>query len=402
MRDDYMKIRVGIFFGGNTVEHEISIITALQAMENIDEEKYEIVPIYISKDRHMYTGTALRDMETFKYFDNMKKYLKEITLVLKDGNVVLQKVKGIFGRNVGYIDVAFPIVHGKGVEDGTIAGYLESFGIPVVGPSIVGAAVGQDKVLLKQILKANNIKTPKYIWFYDNEYDLGKDEVIFKAEKLGYPLIVKPANLGSTIGIKVAHDKNELCEAIDTALEYENKILIEEVIPNLLELNCAVLGNHEFMETSLIAEMKMRHELLTFEDKYLGSSKKGIKSSCKTPSMSNSDFRIPAKISDEMTEEIYEISKSTFRALNLKGVCRIDFLVNKKTSEIFVNEPNTIPGSLSFYMFKPKGKEYVTLIDELITMSIKDYKNNSRKTTSFKSNVLSNYNGAKGFKKGVK
>ena len=397
-----MKIKVGVFFGGDTVEHEISIITALQAMENIDEEKYDIIPIYISKDRHLYTGTALRDMETFKYFDNMKRYLKEITLVLKDGGVILQKVKGIFGRKVGTIDVAFPIVHGKGIEDGTIAGYLGSFGIPVVGPSIIGAALGQDKVLLKQVLKANNIKTPKYIWFYGNEYDVNKEDVINKVEELGYPVIIKPANLGSTIGIKVAHNREEVNDAIDTALEYEDKILIEEMIPNLLELNCAVLGNHEYMETSLIAEMKMRHELLTFEDKYLGSGKKGVKSSKKTPSMSNSDFRIPAKISDEMTDEVYKISKDVFRALNLKGVCRIDFLVNKKTHEIFVNEPNTIPGSLAFYMFKPKGKEYVTLTDELITMAIKDYKNNSRKTTSFKSNVLSNYNGFKGLKKGVK
>lgn len=396
-------IKVGVFFGGDTVEHEISIITALQAMENINEEKYEIVPIYISKDRHMYTGRALRDMETFKYFDNMKRYLKEVTLSSFEDGIRMQKVKGFFGRNVGVIDVAFPIVHGKGVEDGSLAGYLESFGIPVVGPSIIGASLGQDKVLLKQVLKANNIKTPKYVWFFENEYEMNKDLVINDIEKLGYPVIVKPANLGSTIGITAAHNNRELIDAIDTALEYDDKIIAEEMVPNLLELNCAVLGNHEYQETSLIAEMKMRHELLTFEDKYLGSGKKGVKMGPKTsPSMSNSDFRIPAKISDEMTEKIYKISKQVFRALNLKGVCRIDFLVNKKTGDIYVNEPNTIPGSLSFYMFKPKGKEYVSLTDELITMAIKDYKNRKRKTSNFESNVLSNYNGSKGFKKGLK
>ncbi len=398
-----MRIKVGVFFGGDTVEHEISIITALQAMENIDEKKYEIIPIYIDKNRQMYTGNALREMETFKYFENMKRYLKQITLSHFGEGVLIQKVKGFFGRNVGTIDVAFPIVHGKGVEDGTLAGYLESFGIPVVGPSILGAALGQDKVLLKQVLKANNIKTPKYVWFYDNEYEMNRDSIIGDIEKLGYPVIVKPANLGSTIGITVAHNKSELCDAIETALEYDDKILAEEMIPNLLELNCAVLGNHEYQETSLIAEMKMKHELLTFEDKYLGSGKKGAKSGSKnSPSMSNSEFRIPAKIPDEMTEKIYKISKQVFRALNLKGVCRIDFLVDKKTHDIYVNEPNTIPGSLSFYMYKPKGKEYMSLTDELIKMAIKDYKNKKRKTSNFKSNVLSNYNGSKGFKKGVK
>ncbi len=397
-------IKVGVIFGGDSVEHEVSIISALQAMENIDEEKYEIVPIYISKDRHFYTGAALRDMDTFKYFDNMKKFVKEITICRKDKDIVLQKVKGFFGRNVNTIDVAFPIVHGKGVEDGSLAGFLETLGLPVVGPSVLGAALGQDKVVLKQVLEANNIKTPKYVWFYDYEYSMNKDEILNKVETLGYPVIVKPANLGSTIGIGVAHSRNELETKIDEALEYEKKIVVEEMIPNLLELNCAVCGNYEYSETSLVAEMKMKHELLTFEDKYLGGGKgKGMKGSAKTPnSMSTSEFEVPANIPEEMTNKIYEISKQVFRALNLKGVCRIDYLVNRENGDIYVNEPNTIPGSLAFYLYEPKGKKYKTLTDELIKSAIKDYKNEMRKTSSFTSNILSEYNGGKGLKKGVK
>ena len=392
-------IKVGVIFGGDSVEHEVSIISALQAMENIDEEKYEVIPIYISKDRHFYTGIALKDMETFKYFDSMKKYVKEITMCRKGDEVVLQKVKGFFGRNVNTIDVAFPIVHGKGVEDGSLAGYLETLGLPVVGPSVLGASLGQDKVVLKEVLKANNINTPNYVWFYDYEYSMNKDEIIENIEKLNYPVIVKPANLGSTIGIGVAHNKEELTKAIEEAIEYEKKIIVEQMIPNLQELNCAVCGNYEYNETSFIAEMKMKHELLTFEDKYLGGSKgKGMKS--KMPSsMSTSEFEIPAKISEEMTNKIYEISKKVFRVLNLKGVCRIDYLVNKETNEIYVNEPNTIPGSLAFYLYKPKGKDYKTLTDELIKSAIKDYKNKMRKTSSFTSNILSEYNGSKGLKK---
>ena len=397
-------IKVGVIFGGDSVEHEVSIISALQAMENIDEEKYEIVPIYISKDRHFYTGAALRDMDTFKYFDNMKKFVKEITICRKDKDIVLQKVKGFFGRNVNTIDVAFPIVHGKGVEDGSLAGFLETLGLPVVGPSVLGAALGQDKVVLKQVLEANNIKTPKYVWFYDYEYSINKDEILNKVETLGYPVIVKPANLGSTIGIGVAHSRNELETKIDEALEYERKIVVEEMIPNLLELNCAVCGTYEYYETSLVAEMKMKHELLTFEDKYLGGGKgKGMKGSAKTPnSMSTSEFEVPANIPEEMTNKIYEISKQVFRTLNLKGVCRIDYLVNRETGDIYVNEPNTIPGSLAFYLYEPKGKKYKTLTDELIKSAIKDYKNEMRKTSSFTSNILSEYNGGKGLKKGVK
>ena len=397
-----MRIKVGVIFGGDSVEHEISIITALQAMENINEEKYEIIPIYISKDRHFYTGTCLREMETFKYFDSMKKYTKEVTFTKLKDQIMLQKVKGFFGRNVTDIDVAFPIVHGKGVEDGSLAGYLETLGLPVVGPSMLSASIGQDKVLFKEVLKANNIKTPKYTWFYDYEYDSNKEEKIKEIEKLKYPVIVKPANLGSTIGINVCHDRKELEKAIEEAFEYEEKILVEEMIPHLLELNCAVLGNYEYMETSLIAKMKMRHELLTFEDKYMGSGKKGASKGTKNTGMSNSEFEVPANIPEKMTNEIYDISKKVYKAINLKGVCRIDYLVNEKTGEIYVNEPNTIPGSLSFYLYKPKGKDYVTLTDELITTAIKDYKREKRKTTSFNSNVLSNFNGNKGFKKGAK
>lgn len=397
-----MKIKVGVFFGGDTVEHEVSIISALQAMENIDEEKYEIIPIYISKDRHFYTGSCLRDMETYKYFDSMKRYTKEVTITRIKDTVILQKIKGFFGRNVTDIDVAFPIVHGKGVEDGSLAGYLETLGLPVVGPSMLSASIGQDKVLFKEVLKANNIKTPKYTWFYDYEYDMDKEEIIKKIEKLNYPVIIKPANLGSTIGINACHDRKELEKAIEEAFEYEGKILAEEMIPNLLELNCAVVGNYEYTETSLIAKMKMRHELLTFEDKYLGNGKKGPSKGTKGAGMSNSEFEVPAKIPEKMTEEIYKISKQVFRVLNLKGVCRIDYLVNEKTGEIYVNEPNTIPGSLAFYLYKPKGKDYKTLTDELITTAIKDYKREKRRTTSFSSNILNNYNGVKGFKKGAK
>lgn len=393
-------IKVGVFFGGDSVEHEVSIISALQAMENIDEDKYEIIPIYITKDRHFYTGVALRDMDTYKYFDNMKRFVKEITICRKGDDIVLSKVKGFFGRDVNTIDVAFPIVHGKGVEDGSLAGFLETLDLPVVGPSVLGAALGQDKVVLKQVLEANKIKTPKYIWFYDYEYSMNKDEIIEKIEELKFPVIVKPANLGSTIGIGVAHNKEELMNAIDEAIEYEKKIIAEEMIPNLLELNCAVCGNYEYSETSLIAEMKVKHELLTFEDKYLSGGKKGMKTGTQNSnSMSNSEFEVPADIPEKMANKIYKISKQVFRVLNLKGVCRIDFLVNSKTGDVYVNEPNTIPGSLAFYLYKPKGKDYKTLTDELIKSAIKDYKNEKRKTSSFTSNILSEYNGTKGLKK---
>lgn len=396
-----MKIKVGVIFGGNSVEHEVSIITAVQAMSFMDTEKYDIVPIYITKDRVWYTGAMLKDIDVYKDFNSLKKYAKEVCLANINGEATLITTKGLFKKTVNKIDIAFPIVHGKGVEDGSLEGYLESIGVPTIGPSLLGAALGQDKVVMKQVLDSNNILNPKYVWFYDFEYEENREEITKKVEKLKYPVIVKPARLGSSVGIKIAKNKEELNESILDAIKYDSKILVEEVIGNLKEVNCAVVGNNEVQETSLIALMKTKNDFLTYEDKYLSGGKKGIKGAkgVKGGSMSTGEFDIPAKISKELEDEVKKLAVESFKALNLGGVARIDFLIDSKKNKVYVNEANTIPGSLSFYLFKPAGKEYKTLLDEMITTAIKNYKNESKKITSFESNILSTYNGgSKGMK----
>lgn len=394
-----MKIKVGVIYGGNSVEHEVSIITAVQAMSFMDKDKYDIVPIYITKNRNWYTGKMLMDMEVYKDFESLKRYATPVCLTNINGEFCLQSTKGLFRKIVDKIDIAFPIVHGKGVEDGSLEGYLESIGVPTVGPSILGAAIGQDKIVMKQILDSYKIPNPEYTWFYDFEYLEKKEEIIKKIEKLKYPVIVKPARLGSSVGIKIAKDINDLNMAIEEAIKYDSKVLVEKVIKDLKEVNIAVLGNCEYQQTSSIALMKTKNEFLTYEDKYLSGnkSKKGIKG-VKGNSMSTSEFDIPAKIDKKLEEEVIELAKKTFKALDLSGVARIDFLIDNKNNKVYVNEPNTIPGSLSFYLFKPLGKDYKTLLDEMITMSIKKYKEESKKISSFESNILSNYNGSKGVK----
>lgn len=394
-----MKIKVGVIFGGETVEHEVSIISAVQAMNFIDQDKYEIVPIYISKDRTWYTGRMLMEMDVYKDFDSLKRYAKKVTLVKTEDGFFLQNVKGLFRKNIAELDIAFPIVHGKGAEDGSLAGLLDSIGIPYVGPKVMGAALGQDKVVMKQVMEASNIPTPKYTWFYDSEYLNDSSKIKKDIKTLGFPVIIKPANLGSSVGITVVKKEADLDKAINEAIKYDNKIVVEEMIDNLLEVNCAVLGNYEMTETSAIAEMLTKNDFLTYEDKYVGSSKgKSAKKISNNGKMSNSEMIIPARLDKKMEAKVKELSEQTFKALNLSGVARVDFLINKKTKEVYVNEPNTIPGSLSFYMWKPVGKDYKTLLDDMITLTIKDYKKNSKKTTSFESNILSNYNGSKGIK----
>lgn len=397
-----MKIQLGVIFGGDTVEHEVSIITAVQAMENMDQNKYDIIPIYISKDRTWYTGKMLMDIDIYKNFNDLKKYAKKVALVNNSGKFQLQTINKLFRRTVATLDLAFPIVHGKGAEDGSLQGYLDSIGIPYVGSNVLGSALGQDKVVLKQVLESNNISVPKYTWFYDYEYINKKDEIIKNIEKLGYPVIIKPACLGSSVGITVVKDKKGLDSAINEAIKYETKIVVEEMIQDLVEVDCAVLGNYENQEVSLTAEMLTNNDFLTFQDKYLSSGKgklKGGKGLSNKGNMSNSSFNIPANIDNKLIKEVEDLSLKTFRALNLSGVARIDFLIDKKQGKVYVNEPNTIPGSLAFYMFKPKGIEYKTLLDNLINYSIKDYKNKSKKISSFESNVLSSYSGSKGCKK---
>lgn len=395
-------IKVGVIFGGESVEHEISIITAVQAMSFMDTKKYEVVPIYVAKDRNWYTGEALKDMASYKDLNNIPMLAKEVTLTKKGDSFILQKKNGLFKGTANTIDVAFPIVHGKGVEDGSLCGYLETIGIPYVGPSMLGASVGQDKVVQKQIMSASDVPVVDYTWFYDHEFKDDDEKILKEIKKLGYPVIVKPARLGSSVGIEVAKNEKEVVEAIEEAIKYDEKIVVEAMVKNLIEVDCAVLGNSEEMECSLIGEMLTDNAFLTFEDKYIGEGNKGgKKGGAKGNSngkISTSGFKIPADLDKEIEEQIYEISKKAFRCLNLSGVTRFDFLVDEKAKKVYVNEPNTIPGCLAFFFYTPKGKKYPKLLDELITGAIKEYKDSKKKITSFDSNVLSTYDGSKGAK----
>ena len=392
-------IKVGVIFGGESVEHEVSIITAVQAMNYMDTEKYQAVPIYIGKDRNWYTGDALRDMATYKNLEYIKDIVPEVVLTHKNDAFVLQKKKGLFKSVVDTIDVAFPIVHGKGVEDGSLAGYLETIGIPFVGPNVLGAALGQDKVVQKQVMAASNVPVVEYTWFYDHEYVNDEEAVLKDIKKLGYPVIVKPARLGSSVGINVVKKETDIKDAIAEAIKYDEKIVVEKMVENLLEVDCAVLGNSSDMECSLIGEMITDNDFLTFEDKYLGNGGKGKNGGAKSGGkIVNSGFKIPAKLDKQIEEDIYKYSKAAFRCLNLSGVTRFDFLVDTKKKQVYVNEPNTIPGCLAFFFFTPKGKKYSKLLDEMIAKAIKEYKNNKKKVTSFESNVLSTFDGSKGAK----
>lgn len=393
-----MKIKVGVIFGGESAEHEVSIISAIQAMNKMNEEKYEIIPIYITKDRQWYTGEMLKDIDSYQDLDLIKKYAVNVVLIEKNNRFILEKKQGVFKKEVATVDIVFPIVHGTNVEDGVLQGYLQTIGIPYVGPNSYAAAVGQDKVFMKAIFDKEELPMTKYVWFYDTEYKNDKEEILKKISKLKYPVIVKPATTGSSIGIAVAENEEKLLEAIDDAINYDTKILVEELVENLKEVNISVLGNYEHQKVSVIEEVISNNKLLTYEDKYVGGGKTkgklGIKSvpACKgSKGMLSASRKIPAELSDKLKEEVEELAKESFKALGSAGCCRIDFLIDSKKHKVYINEINSIPGSLAFYLWEPIGKDYTDLLDDMINIGVKEYKRRSSKTYTFDTNILQGF-----------
>ncbi len=404
-----MKIKVGVIFGGESVEHEVSIISAIQAMNKIDEEKYEVVPIYITKDREWYTGEMLKDIDVYQDLNLIKTYATNVVLYYRNGSYVLQKKRGLFKSVVKEIDIAFPVVHGTNVEDGVLQGYLQTIGIPFVGPNVYAAVAGQDKVIMKDIWASLELPMTKFVWFYDVDYRQDADEVIKKIKSLKYPLIVKPATTGSSVGIGVCDDESSLREAIDEAIQYDTKIIVEEVVENLKEVNIAVMGNYENQKVSEIEEVLSGNKFLTYTDKYIGGGKAKTKGGIKMPKgkskgMASTNRKLPADLPLNMRKEIEEVAVKAFKALGSSGNSRIDFLIDTKKNKVYINEINSIPGSLAFYLWEAKDLDFTKMLDDMITIGIKDYKRRISKTHSFETNILAGYSsnngvkGAKGFK----
>jgi len=395
-----MKINVGVFFGGRSVEHEVSVISALQAIASINKEKYEVIPVYIAKSGVWYTGDALLDIENFKDINKLLLEVKKL-MIENDGNkkIMVKYPLSRFGNNIlGSLDVAFPIIHGTNGEDGTLQGYFESIDLPYVGCDVLSSALGMDKVFAKKLLKDDGIPVVDCVWFYSTDWLKDKENLIAKIEaEIKYPLIVKPANTGSSVGVKKVDNRLELEDAVDLARSFSNKIMAEVMVVNLREINCAVLGDYEHAEASVCEEPISGKDILTYQDKYMsnGAKESGSKG------MSGASRQIPALLSEEMTKEIQKLALDSFRTLGCAGVSRIDFLVDKDTDKVYVNELNTIPGSLAFYLWEASGKKYSQLTEDLIKLALKKDREKQALMFTFDSNILAMQGGVKG-SKGVK
>ena len=388
-------INVAVFFGGDSVEHEVSIISAVQAMTHLNREKYNVIPVYLSKSGIMYTSSDMFEINNFKNINELIAKSRIVEISNNGQGVILKtdKKNDFSGKKPIKLDVALPVVHGTNCEDGTLQGYLEMLRLPYVGCDVLASSVGMDKAIFKSVLRTAGIPVLDCIRFSANDYSEYSKNILQRIDTaIGFPLIVKPVNLGSSIGISKVNTKDDLNSAIETAFMYSDSVLVERAVQNLREINCSVLGDKNDCTASPCEEPFGNDEILSYEDKYTNSSK--------TKGMASLKRRIPADIPDAVTESIREFACRTFKAIGAHGVVRIDFLMDDQSKEIFVNEINTIPGSLAFYLWEAAGMKYTEMLDKLVSLAFSRQRKRENLRFEIDTNILSQCGsfGAKGSK----
>jgi D-alanine-D-alanine ligase len=418
-----MKTTIGVFFGGRSVEHEISVISALQAIAALDTERYRAVPIYITKAGRWLTGRALLDVANYRGdLASLEKMATPVYMkpVLGDHTLYsLRDTGNPFWRwnqkKIVTLDVALPVLHGTNGEDGVFQGFLELTGIPYAGCGVLSSALGMDKIAAKMVLRQSGLPVVDWVWFTDREWAARRDELTARIEsEIGWPVIVKPANLGSSVGIARARDRAELNEAVAGAALYSSRLVVERMVEPLREINCSVLGSADDHLTSVCEEPLHSDEILSYADKYMsgGSGSKGgaakttYGSGAKTPSggMSGTRRRIPADLPEAVSDRIRRLASETFRVLGCDGVARVDFLIEggPRDPKVWINEINAIPGSLSFYLWEATGVGFAALLDRLIAGALKRDRDRGHKTVSYPANIFSLGAAATGSKTGGK
>ncbi len=389
-----MKTKVAVLFGGKSVEHEVSIISGLQAYQALDREKYDPIAVYLSKDNAFYVGEGIDRVESYK---NMKTCLAAATRVVPvstpEGVALLRYPQKKFGNNtVATFEVALPVVHGTNVEDGTLMGMLEMLGVPYAACDVTSSALGMDKFAMKAVLRQAGLPVLDAAQYRGREYVTGGDAVLADIEsRFAYPVIVKPVNLGSSVGISVAHDRASLQRSMDEACAFSDRVLVEPAVQHLREINCAVLGDADEAIPSVCERPVNSDEILSYKDKYIAGDKAG-------GGMSSLKRVCPADIPDELAEQVKTLAVQTFRALGCCGVSRIDFLNDTETGGLWVNEINTIPGSLAFYLWEAAGLPFAALLDRMIELAFKRQRDRAALNFSFDTNILDGFGGAKGAK----
>ena len=398
------KLQLGVVFGSRSCEHEVSIISAVQLMRAADRQSYDIIPIYVSKKGEWFTGDPLFDIASYTPFDESRKGIVRVNLDITAGSGALTTLdhgKGLFGKEkeivVARLDCVIPVLHGMHGEDGTIQGLFELCNIPYASSGVGASAMGMDKVYMKQYFRGGQFPVLPSCWFLRKAWETDHKAVLDMIEKeLPYPVFVKPASLGSSIGVTKAADRKALEDALDLAFEFDRKVLVEKGLEDPLELNCSVLGYNGQARASEIEMPISGGDLLTFMDKYLaGNSTKGMASLKRV---------LPAPIEPELREKIRSLSVEIFNDMDCKGVVRIDYMYDAASDGLYITEINTIPGSLAFYLWEAGGMSYGKLVDEMVRCAMEAQRDKDDSNYAYSSDILSNISlgGKAGSKAGLK
>ncbi len=398
------KLQLGVLYGSRTCEHDVSIISAVQLMRAANRERYDVIPVYISKQGEWYTGEALFDMATYTNFDPAKKGITRVNLDITAGSGALTRIeqgKGLFGKDkevvVARLDCVIPVFHGMHGEDGTIQGLMELCNIPYTSASVGASAMGMDKVYMKQFFRGAGFPILPDCWFLRHTWEKDRTAVLDGVEsELPYPVFVKPASLGSSIGVSRANDRKELEDALELAFDFDRKVLVEQGLNKPLELNCSVLGyNGEAMASEI--EMPVTGgDLLSYLDKYGASGgSKGMASLKRV---------LPAPIESELREKIQKLSVDIFNNMDCKGVVRIDYMFDAATNGLYITEINTIPGSMAFYLWEASKLPYAEMIDKLVAFAMEAKQDKDDSNYAYASSILTDVSlgGKTGAKNGAK
>ena len=383
------KIQLGILFGSRSCEHEVSIISALQLAGNADPFKYDVIPVYISKKGEWFIGGALWKLETYLHFDPRKSGLTRVFPDLSARSralIAFERGKLLTGERrcaAARLDCVIPVFHGLHGEDGSIQGMLELMDLPYASTGVAGSAAGMDKVIMKRLFAGYGFPVLPDTSLTRTAFERNPEFACKTIESiLPYPVFVKPSNLGSSIGVSRADNQEQLITALRLAVSLDRRVLVEQGLDDPLEVNCAVLGFDEEVTPSVVEQPVRAGDLLDFNTKYLASSQES--------GMASLSRLIPAPISKEDTQKVQQTAVQIFRALDCKGVVRVDFMLDRRTGGLFITEINTIPGSLAFYLWEKTGEglHYRKLIDRLVAYALKAYEEKERNITSFQSDVI--------------
>jgi D-alanine-D-alanine ligase len=385
---------VGVFFGSRSAEHDVSVVTAISSIIKPLElsEAFDVVPVYITKSGEWYSGDELKDITLFSS-GKIDSWLKKHKPVLIDMNVGLRLVHPKLKNRSVNIDIAFPAMHGTFGEDGTLMGVFEMAGIPYVGCGVAASSLAMDKVLAKEVASGAGVPTNEYFWFTAAEFKRNQADIVAVCRKMRYPLFVKPAHLGSSIAITRVTNETELVNAIEVAAYYDDKILVEEGVNNLVEVTVPIMGNDKLVIANT-EEPIQGDEFFDFDTKYMKGGKKGGKSGgAKTGSTSGAQgySHIPARLSDTMNDKCKEIAANVYRSLGCTGIARVDLLIDGKTKKIYFNEVNPLPGSLYAHNWRSAGISSVELVKRLVGYAQERGAVRTKLATTFDTNFLKQF-----------